>query len=78
MKKSKIYMLLDDVLTEYTNYYGENSETKLIEDLKHYFAELSKKSDIILMTNKETFTIANWLLKNDLYKYIDNIIKFMK
>lgn len=74
MKKSTMCILFDNVLKEYQDHYGKKSETQLIADLKQYLPNLSKDSEIILITNN-TLEITKWLLKNDLYYFIKDVVK---
>lgn len=69
-----MYILFDSILAEYKNHYGEKGEIKLTEDLQQYLSELSKDSEIILITN-DTLKSTTWLLENDLYHFVKNIVK---
>lgn len=73
MKKDKIFILFDGVLEEYKNHYGKEGESKLVADLKHYLSDLSKKAEIIIITNENILKMTTWFLENDLYNFIENI-----
>lgn len=73
MKKSRLCILFDSILEGYQKHYGEEWEVKLVADLKQYLSDLSKNSEIILITNENVLEITTWLLKNDLYNFIENV-----
>lgn len=73
MKKSQNYIFFDEILTEYMHHFNENGEHILIEDLKKYLNYLSKTSRIILITKQDILKINEWLIENDLLKFIDNV-----
>lgn len=59
MKKDKIFILFDGVLEDYKKHYGEESESRLVADLKQYLSDLSKKAKIIIITNKNTLNVTS-------------------
>lgn len=73
MKESRLCILFDNILEEYQNHYGEECEIKLVADLKQYLSDLSKNSEIILITNENVLEVTKWFLKNDLYNFIENV-----
>lgn len=73
MKKSRLCILFDSILEDYQKHYGEEWEIKLVADLKQYLSDLSKNSEITLITNENVLEITTWLLKNDLYNFIENV-----
>lgn len=73
MKTQKNYIFFDEIFTEYVNHYGKNGETKLIKDFKKYLADLSKTSEITVITRQEVSKVASWFTKNDLYQFTDSI-----
>lgn len=75
MEKSKIYVFIDDVFREYMEHYGIEFEQVIIHDLKNYFYNLSKDSEIILIT-KNLDEINNWFLKNNLLEFVHDINNF--
>lgn len=77
MKKQKNYIFFDEIVTEYFNHHGENGESALIKDLKKYLADLSKTSEIMVITRQDTFKVTNWFLKHDLYQFTHTITNTM-
>lgn len=73
MKKQKYYVFFDSILLDYQNYFGEDSESELIKELKNHLEDLSKTSEINLITKQDIQKVIDWFLKNDLYKFVDNI-----
>lgn len=73
MKKKNIYIFFDNIIKEYTNYFGDAGETEAVRDLKNYLAELSKKSAIMIITKENVSKTKKWFLKHDLLKFIENI-----
>lgn len=73
MSKAMIFIFFDDVMREYQNYYADEWENKLIEDLKKYLKELSKKSLINIITRQNVADVKNWCSKNNLHIFIDSI-----
>lgn len=76
MKKSKIYVFIDDVFREYMEHYKIEFEQVLIHDLKNYFYTLSKNSEIILITRQNTDELNAWFIKNNLLEFIKTINNF--
>lgn len=77
MKKQKNYIFFDEIVTEYINHYDKNGESILVKDLKKYLADLSKTSEIIVITRQDTFKVTNWFLRNDLYQFTHTITNAM-
>jgi len=73
MKPSRNYIFFDDIVTEYFNQYGKNYSAKLVRDLKRYFADLAKTSEIIVITSQDTHKVTNWLIKNNLYQFTHTV-----
>lgn len=73
MKKQRNYIFFDEIATEYFNHYGEKYESILVKELKKHLADLSTKSEIIIITHQDTFKVTNWLLKHDLYQFTHTI-----
>lgn len=62
---------------EYFNHYGEKGESTLVKDLKKYLADLSKTSDIIIITRQNTIKVTNWFIKNEIYQFTHTITNKM-
>lgn len=77
MKKSKNYIFFDEIVVDYFNQYGEKGKSMLIKDLKKNLADLSKTSDITIITQQDTFKVTNWFIKHDLYKFTEIITNFV-
>lgn len=73
MKKTVMIIFIDDVIREYINHYGNNAEKIMIKHLKKYLAELSKTSEIRIITCQNKSKIMELFLKNNLDKFIDSI-----
>lgn len=77
MKKQKNYIFFDEIVTEYFNHHGEKGEYALVQDLKKYLADLSKTSEIMIITRQDTFKVTNWFLRHDLYQFTHTITNTM-
>lgn len=77
MEKSKIYVFIDDVFSEYIKYYGSEFEQILVGDLKKYFKHLSKDSEITLITRQNFDELNGWLSKYDLCSFIAGFDSFI-
>lgn len=73
MEKPPVYIFFDDVLREYSNYYGLKSKSILIKDFRKYLSQLSKSSSIIVITRENIILTRKWFLKNKLLKFIKDI-----
>jgi len=73
MKPSRNYIFFDEIVTEYFNKYGKNYSAKLVRDLKRYFIDLAKNSEIIIITNQDTHKVTNWLIKKNLYQFTHTV-----
>lgn len=77
MEKSKIYVFIDDVFSEYIKYYGSEFEQILVGDLKKYFKHLSKDSEITLITRQNFDELNGWLSKYDLCGFVAGLDNFI-
>lgn len=77
MKKQKNYIFFDEIVTEYFNHHGECGESELVQDLRKYLADLSKNSQIIVITQQEPYKVTNWFIKHDLYQFTHIITNTM-
>ena len=75
MSKQKIYFLLDSVLLEYKIHYKQESEKRIVEDLKEYLPNLSKTSVVTVVTSRDVGEVGQWLASNDLNKFVNQISK---
>lgn len=75
MNKSKIYILIDDIFKNYENQFGDIGETILVDEFKKYFADLSQKSEIMIITRQDITKINNWLLKHNLLVFVSDVSK---
>lgn len=73
MKKKNIYIFFDDVMGDYIGYYGKMGEEEAVKGMKRYLRHLSKTSKITIITHEDVVKIKEWFLKNDLFKFVDNI-----
>lgn len=73
MEKRKNYIFFDEIFVEYVSKFGKEGESFFVEDLKSYLEDLSKTSQITLITSQDAEKIADWLLKNNMDQLIDNI-----
>lgn len=73
MKQQRNYIFLDGIMADYMSHYGVEWENKLIEEFKKYLIDLSKVSEIMLVTNQDTSKIHDWLVKNNLLQFFSNI-----
>lgn len=76
-KRQKNYIFFDEIVTEYFNHHGKNGATVLVQDLKKYLTDLSKNSEIIVITGQDTFKVTNWFIKHDLYQFTHTITNTM-
>lgn len=77
MKKYKNYIFFDEMVSEYFNNHGQNAKTVLVNDLKRKLINLSKTSQIIIITNQDAFKVTNWFIRNDLYQFTHTITNAM-
>lgn len=64
---------LDGVLNTYCGNYKENLITQPREGVKEFLEKLSKDYKIELFTARNTKVAVEWLIKNQLDKYITNV-----
>lgn len=74
MKKPPIYIFFDDVVREYTDSNNENSEEKMVNDLRTYFGNLSESSEIMLITYQDTSNLVDWLSKNEISQFVNKVL----
>lgn len=74
MKTQKIYIFIDTICEDYKEYFGQECELELIKNLTVYLSDLSKTSKVYIITKQDISKMTDWLLKNDLYGFVDNIM----
>lgn len=73
MKPARNCIFFDDIVAEYYNNHGEKYEYILIKDLKKYLADLSKRSEVIVVTRQNVHRVTKWFIKNNLYQFTNKI-----
>ena len=71
--KKTIAIDLDGVLNEYNGKYDEHNIPNIKAGAKEFIIELSKDYKLILFTTRDNKKVKDWLIKNDIDKYFDNI-----
>ena len=73
MYKKTIAIDLDGVLNEYNGKYDEYKIPNIKNGAKEFITELSKDYQLILFTTRDNKMAKDWLIKNNIDKYFDNI-----
>ena len=71
--KKKILLDLDGVLNTYTNNFDPDFIPPIKYGAKEFLAQLSKNYEIILFTVREKILAENWIIQNNLQKYITGV-----
>lgn len=72
-EKSDIYIFLDNLIMEYNEYYGYDSEKIVIKDLNKYLSSLSVSSKITIITKGDKLKVTEWLHCNNLLQFVESI-----
>ena len=73
MFKKTILVDLDGVLNTYTGTYDENYIPEIREGAYDFVKKLSEKYKVILFTTRNLLLAGEWVIKNNLDKYIQNV-----
>lgn len=71
--KKKILLDLDGVLNTYTNNFDPHFIPPLKNGAVDFLMNLSKNYEIILFTVREKILAENWIIQNNLQKYITGV-----
>ncbi len=71
--KKKILLDLDGVLNTYTNNFDPHFIPPLKNGAVDFLMNLSKNYEIILFTAREKILAENWIIQNNLQKYITGV-----
>lgn len=71
--KKKILLDLDGVLNTYTNNFDPDFIPPIKDGAKEFLAQLSKNYEIILFTVRKKVLAENWIIQNNLQKYISRV-----
>ena len=71
--KKKILLDLDGVLNTYTNNFDPHFIPPLKNGAVDFLMNLSKNYEIILFTVREKILVENWIIQNNLQKYITGV-----
>lgn len=71
--KKKILLDLDGVLNTYTKDFNPNYIPPIKDGAIEFLAKLSKNYEIILFTVREQVLAENWVVQNNLQKYISKV-----
>ncbi len=71
--KKKILLDLDGVLNTYTNNFDPDFIPPIKYGAKEFLAQLSKNYEIILFTVRKKVLAENWIIQNNLQKYISRV-----
>lgn len=73
MEKRNIYIFFDDIMRDYKNCYHERGEEEAAKAMDELFKLRSKHFNIMVITYQDVFKVEEWLLKNNLLEFVDNI-----